>query len=129
MSHGVLDDIEKCMDSGWSDGLPVIPPYGSLVDPMLEALGWQGSDAPIAQAPGVHQAGLITVPRLQPPAEVLAKLAVLRVGGVWGEAGHDASCFKSKPGAVRSPHRPGRPAHRLGIWLQKIPNRAKKARF
>ncbi|MBP6801710.1 MAG: hypothetical protein KA128_11300 [Zoogloea sp.] len=44
MSHGVLDDIEKCMDSGWSDGLPVIPPYGSLVDPMLEAMGWQAQD-------------------------------------------------------------------------------------
>ncbi len=44
MSHGVLDDIEKCMDSGWTDGLPVIPPYGSLVDPMLEALGWQAGD-------------------------------------------------------------------------------------
>lgn len=44
MSHGVLDDIEKCMESGWTDGLPVIPPYGSLVDPMLEALGWRASD-------------------------------------------------------------------------------------
>ncbi|QDX80617.1 hypothetical protein B9N43_04765 [Denitratisoma sp. DHT3] len=44
MSHGVLDDIEKCMESGWTDGLPVIPPYGSLVDPMLEALGWQAGD-------------------------------------------------------------------------------------
>jgi hypothetical protein len=44
VSHGVLDDIEKCMESGWTDGLPVIPPYGSLVDPMLEALGWQASE-------------------------------------------------------------------------------------
>lgn len=44
MSHSILDDIEKCMDSGWTDGLPVIPPYGSLVDPMLEALGWHASD-------------------------------------------------------------------------------------
>lgn len=44
MSHGVLDDIEKCMESGWTDGLPIIPPYGSLVDPMLAALGWQASD-------------------------------------------------------------------------------------
>ncbi len=44
MSHGVLEDIEKCMDGGWTDGLPVIPPYGSLVDPMLQALGWSASD-------------------------------------------------------------------------------------
>jgi len=39
-----LGDIEKCMESGWTDGLPVIPPYGSLVEPMLDALGWQGRD-------------------------------------------------------------------------------------
>ena len=44
MSHGVLDDIEKCMENGWTDGLPVIPPYGSLVDPMLAALGWKAMD-------------------------------------------------------------------------------------
>jgi len=50
VSHGVLDDIEKCMESGWSDGLPVIPPYGSLVDPMLEALGWHASDV-VGQIP------------------------------------------------------------------------------
>jgi len=44
VSHGVLDDIEKCMENGWTDGLPVIPPYGSLVDPMLAALGWKAMD-------------------------------------------------------------------------------------
>lgn len=44
MSLGVIDDIEKCMENGWTDGLPVIPPYGSLVDPMLEALGWQATE-------------------------------------------------------------------------------------
>lgn len=32
------------MDNGWTDGLPVIPPYGSLVDKMLDAMGWQGLD-------------------------------------------------------------------------------------
>lgn len=50
MSHGVLDDIEKCMESGWTDGLPVIPPYGSLVDPMVEALGWKAMDV-VGQIP------------------------------------------------------------------------------
>ena len=44
MSHEVLRDIENCMDNGWTDGLPVIPPYASLVDPMLEAMGWEASD-------------------------------------------------------------------------------------
>lgn len=32
------------MNNGWTDGLPVIPPYGSLVDEMLDAMGWQGHD-------------------------------------------------------------------------------------
>jgi hypothetical protein len=50
VSHGVLDDIEKCMESGWTDGLPVIPPYGSLVDPMVEALGWKAMDV-VGQIP------------------------------------------------------------------------------
>jgi hypothetical protein len=36
----VYDDIEKCMSGGWTDGLPVIPPYGSLVDQMLDSMGW-----------------------------------------------------------------------------------------
>ena len=43
MSYETLKDIENCMMSGWSDGLPVIPPYGSLVDAMLIAMGWDGS--------------------------------------------------------------------------------------
>jgi hypothetical protein len=43
MSYEVLRDIENCMDNGWSDGLPVIPPYASLVDTMLAAMGWEGS--------------------------------------------------------------------------------------
>ena len=43
-SYATLEDIENCMDNGWTDGLPVVPPYGSLVDTMLEALGWQGHD-------------------------------------------------------------------------------------
>lgn len=43
-THATLQDIENCMTNGWSDGLPVIPPYGSLVDEMLAAMGWQGDD-------------------------------------------------------------------------------------
>lgn len=43
MSYETLKDIENCMTNGWSDGLPVIPPYGSLVDAMLAAMGWEGS--------------------------------------------------------------------------------------
>ena len=44
MAYETLQDIENCMDNGWSDGLPVIPPYGSLVDEMLSAMGWQATD-------------------------------------------------------------------------------------
>lgn len=43
-TYATIEDIENCMNSGWSDGLPVIPPYGSLVNEMLDAMGWQGSD-------------------------------------------------------------------------------------
>jgi hypothetical protein len=43
MTYETLQDIENCMDNGWSDGLPVIPPYGSLVDDMLAAMGWQAT--------------------------------------------------------------------------------------
>lgn len=39
---GLVDDIERCYAAGWHDGLPVVPPYRSLVDRMLEALGWTG---------------------------------------------------------------------------------------
>lgn len=41
---GLADDIERCYESGWSDGLPVVPPYARLVDPMLDALGWKHDD-------------------------------------------------------------------------------------
>lgn len=43
-TYATIEDIENCMNNGWTDGLPVIPPYGSLVDEMLEAMGWQGHD-------------------------------------------------------------------------------------
>jgi hypothetical protein len=42
-------DIEACMDSGWSDGLPVIPPYSSLVEPMVEAMGWDSLTEPVSR--------------------------------------------------------------------------------
>jgi hypothetical protein len=41
MVDGTLADIERCFDAGWSDGLPVVPPYRSLVDGMAEAMGWE----------------------------------------------------------------------------------------
>jgi hypothetical protein len=41
MELATVQDIENCMESGWSDGLPIVPPYGSLVEPMVEAMGWQ----------------------------------------------------------------------------------------
>lgn len=43
-TYATIEDIENCMDNGWTDGLPVIPPYGSLVDVMLDAMGWQAHD-------------------------------------------------------------------------------------
>ncbi|MFE3188478.1 hypothetical protein ACFXHA_05680 [Nocardia sp. NPDC059240] len=44
MSLDVYEDIERCFEAGWSDGLPVIPPYGTLVDTMLEACGWSATE-------------------------------------------------------------------------------------
>ena len=38
------DDIERCFEGGWSDGLPVIPPYARLVDPMVAGMGWRPTD-------------------------------------------------------------------------------------
>lgn len=39
MSLDVYEDMERCFEGGWSDGLPVVPPYGTLVDKMLAAKG------------------------------------------------------------------------------------------
>ena len=44
MSFAVYDDIESCFSGGWSDGLPVIPPYGTLVDRMLGEMGWSPTE-------------------------------------------------------------------------------------
>lgn len=38
------EDIERCMEGGWTDGLPVIPPYARLVEPMVERMGWKPTD-------------------------------------------------------------------------------------
>lgn len=51
MELATVKDIENCMESGWSDGLPVIPPYGSLVEPMVEAMGWTSMTEVIAEIP------------------------------------------------------------------------------
>jgi hypothetical protein len=38
------EDIERCFEGGWSDGLPVVPPYARLVDPMVEQMGWHPTE-------------------------------------------------------------------------------------
>jgi hypothetical protein len=67
MSLDVYEDIERCFEGGWSDGLPVIPPYGSLVDRMLEAMGWAPTEI----------VGRIKGQNLEIRAENLAAAAVM----------------------------------------------------
>jgi hypothetical protein len=50
----LIEDIEDCFERGWTDGLPVVPPYPRLTDTMLGALGWK-SDEVIAT---MEQVGL-----------------------------------------------------------------------
>jgi hypothetical protein len=40
----LVADIQACFDRGYTDGLPVVPPYAELVDDMLAALGWRASE-------------------------------------------------------------------------------------
>jgi hypothetical protein len=40
----LTDDIQRCFDEGWTDGLPVVPPYVRLVDQMLAAMRWTATD-------------------------------------------------------------------------------------
>ena len=40
----LVADIEACFARGYTDGLPVVPPYAELVDDMLGALGWRASE-------------------------------------------------------------------------------------
>jgi hypothetical protein len=63
----VLGDIEQCFDMGWSDGLPVVPPYRSLVDRKLAAMGWDADDV----------AGRIEAQRIEIGAVHLAAAAVM----------------------------------------------------
>ena len=62
-----LEDIERCFDADWSDGLPVIPPYQTLVSTMLEAIGWSAANI----------VGRIPAQALEIRAEQIAATAVL----------------------------------------------------
>jgi hypothetical protein len=66
-SLDVITDIENCFAGGWSDGLPVIPPYDSLVTPMLDALGWDRAEV----------VGTIATQSLEIRAEQIAATAVM----------------------------------------------------
>jgi hypothetical protein len=63
----VLGDIERCYELGWSDGLPVVPPYSILVERMLDAMGWEASEV----------VGEIEAQRVQIEAGQLAAAAVM----------------------------------------------------
>jgi hypothetical protein len=67
MVPDVLKDIERCYDMGWSDGLPVVPPYRVLVDRMLEAIGWEPDEI----------VGAIQAQRIDVEARHLAAAAVM----------------------------------------------------
>lgn len=64
---GIDQVISDCLDRGWADGLPVVPPYAELVDAMLAALGWTAS-ATLARDEDL---------RLEIRCEHLASLAVM----------------------------------------------------
>jgi hypothetical protein len=63
----VYEDMEQCFARGWSDGLPVVPPYGSLVGRMLDAMGWRATDV----------VGEIAAQSIEIRAEHLAAAAVM----------------------------------------------------
>ena len=67
MALDVYEDMEQCFERGWSDGLPVVPPYASLVDRMLGAMGWRASDV----------VGEISAQNIEIRAEHLAATAVM----------------------------------------------------
>jgi hypothetical protein len=67
MGLDVYDDIENCFAGGWSDGLPVIPPYGTLVNAMLDAMSWTPTEV----------IGSIEEQRIDIRAEHLAAAAVM----------------------------------------------------
>jgi hypothetical protein len=63
----VYRDMEQCFERGWSDGLPVVPPYASLVAAMLDGMGWQATEV----------VGEIPAQRIEIRAEHLAAAAVM----------------------------------------------------
>ncbi len=67
MALTVYEDIERCFEGGWSDGLPVVPPYGSLVDRMLGEMGWKPTEV----------VGRIKAQNIEIRAEHLAATAVM----------------------------------------------------
>jgi hypothetical protein len=67
MTLDVYEDMEQCFERGWSDGLPVVPPYGSLVERMLDAMGWRPSEI----------VGEISAQNIDIRAEHLAATAVM----------------------------------------------------
>jgi hypothetical protein len=67
MAMNVYEDIERCMNGGWSDGLPVVPPYRALVDRMLDAMGLEGTQV----------VGEIPAQDLEIHAEQIAAIAVM----------------------------------------------------
>lgn len=68
VARDVLADIEQCFESGWSDGLPVVPPYRSLVDEMRNAMRWPDGDEVV---------GTVEAQRLEITADHLAAAAVM----------------------------------------------------
>ena len=67
MIPAVVEDIERCFDAGWSDGLPVVPPYRSLVERMSAAMGWAPDE----------EVGSIDAQGIRIRAEHLAAAAVM----------------------------------------------------
>jgi hypothetical protein len=89
----VYKDIERCMAGGWSDGLPVIPPYGSLVEDMLAAMGWYYTGAEFVSAPELNGRVLIKYGGTRFPA------------APWGESAATRTLSSSPRDAVRDRYR------------------------
>lgn len=86
--------ITDCVDRGWADGLPVVPPYAELVDAMLAALRWSAA-TPLAQDDELrleirceHVASLAVMAGCLPAhAPVLGPLAELLLAPTFGLRG------------------------------------------
>lgn len=64
----MIDDIERCYAAGWSDGLPVVPPYRRKVDEMRDAMGFESN---------TELAGHFEDQKLEIKAEHVAAVAVM----------------------------------------------------